>query len=472
MTLFKVTYENFKREDNTNNITVELFNDDQSVITPNTSHSWKAKLAMNDKFVGEYPVSISGTKIFLSSANLARLPKGDYQLEFWETSGNSITIYPSAGFIPVRIHRNTNDMVGTIDPTVDITKIIQDLHKAGQNIKIGSVTTTAPGTSATITQHISGDQNIIDFTIPQGAKGDKGDKGDKGEKGDQGVQGPKGEKGEIGDAYYNFNAAESDSLYSLFLNSYISKNSLDTSGKFNFGFNNVASTTDVATGITRGTFKNSNSNTGIYWFYDTSFITPSKQYIFSLKVRGKNYAITKYGEEANAYTNKIVTDEYAWTTLNFMFQAKKNIVIYGNFTDNDGFLDIDRNSLKIIDCTEIAVTNLATSTSVSIPVNTSYPTWSVANVTNTLTPGHYFISYTADANKTRVRVYDGASNDYTETYGGFNQNSNIVYYEFNVPYNASNAKVGIYSSPYNVAATTTVNINKLIIGKMSDKVGG
>ena len=506
MSYCEVRYEHFKREDSTNSIIVTLFDDDQvTPIVPNSSHSWSAKVAKEEdeeKYVGEYPVQIRGNEIILTSDRLVRLPRGTYLMELWENNNGKVTIYPSADFIQFTIHKNATDTMGHVDPTTDINKIIDDLHKAGQNIKLGTVTTGAPGSSVIIRQRLENGQNLLDFTIPRGDKGDTGDVPQlhigtvtqlapgstptatlsgsgtnyslnlglvTGNTGAQGVQGP---KGEIDDSYYNFNAAESDSLYSLFLNSYISKNSLDTSGKFNFGFNNVASTTDVATGITRGTFKNSNSNTGIYWFYDTSFITPSKQYIFSLKVRGKNYAITKYGEEVNAYTNKIVTDEYAWTTLNFMFRAKKNIVIYGNFTDNDGFLDIDRNSLKIIDCTEIAVTNLATSTSVSIPVNTSYPTWSVANVTNTLTPGHYFVSYTADANKTRVRVYDGAANDYTETYGGFNQNSNIVYYEFNVPYNVSNAKVGIYSSPYNVAATTTVNISKLIIGKMSDKVGG
>lgn len=477
--------------------------------SPDARNTFTARVAKADgTYCGDYPVIISGSHFIVETSNFSDYPVGAYRLEVWESylsNGKTVKgIYPEPdSFVTFTINENVTDATGEKVKTFDLDQIIADAaNLAGKDWQVDSTTTLPAGSQASVTKTYDGKVNHLSFKIPKGDTGDvpqlhigtvtqlapgstptatlsgsgtnyslnlglvTGQQGIKGDKGD------KGDKGEIGDSYYNFNAAESDSLYSLFLKSYISKNSLDTSGKFNFGFNNVASTTDVATGITRGTFKNSNSNTGIYWFYDTSFITPSKQYIFSLKVRGKNYEITKYGEEANAYTNKIVTDEYAWTTLNFMFQAKKNIVIYGNFTDNDGFLDIDRNSLKIIDCTEIAVTNLATSTSVSIPVNTSYPTWSVANVTNTLTPGHYFISYTADANKTRVRVYDGGSNDYTETYGGFNQNSNIVYYEFNVPYNASNAKVGIYSSSYNVAATTTVNISKLIIGKMSDKVGG
>lgn len=464
----------WKRQDTTQDLIVWF-----SGVMPNPAHAWTVRVANSKGYLGDYDATLQGNRFVIDTGQFADFPVGDYVLEVWETyskDGKAETgIYPNPdSFVTFKINANVvdDDLIKSFDLDDVLGKAAARANKA---IVVDGTETLPAGSQAAVESRYDGERVHYTFKIPRGdkgEKGDKGDKGDKGEKGDQGVQGPKGEKGEIGDSYYNFNAAESDSLYSLFLNSYISKNSLDTSGKFNFGFNNVASTTDVATGITRGTFKNSNSNTGIYWFYDTSFITPSKQYIFSLKVRGKNYAITKYGEEANAYTNKIVTDEYAWTTLNFMFQAKKNIVIYGNFTDNDGFLDIDRNSLKIIDCTEIAVTNLATSTSVSIPVNTSYPTWSVANVTNTLTPGHYFISYTADANKTRVRVYDGLSNDYTETYGGFNQNSNIVYYEFNVPYNASNAKVGIYSSPYNVAATTTVNISKLIIGKMSDKVGG
>lgn len=171
MGVVQVSYEHFKREDTTNSIMVSLFNDDETPITPNSSHTWIGKIAKDDKYVGEYPLTVSGSKLILPSASLARLPFGEYQLELWETNGGQTTIYPNAGFIPVTIHRNADDTMGEVDPTTDINKIIDDLHKAGQNIKLGAVTTGAPGSSVIIRQRLENGQNLLDFTIPRGVDG-------------------------------------------------------------------------------------------------------------------------------------------------------------------------------------------------------------------------------------------------------------------------------------------------------------
>ena len=177
MTLFDITYDDFKREDTTNVITITLYTDDKQPITPNASHTWKAKVAKEDKYVGEYPVTISGNTIKLSSSNLTRLPNGDYGLELWETYSGSTTIYPSAGVMEFRVHRNANDTLGTVDPTTDINGIIDDLHRAGQNIKVVATNTLPAGSKASVTQSITNGENQLTFNIPQGNKGDKGDVG-------------------------------------------------------------------------------------------------------------------------------------------------------------------------------------------------------------------------------------------------------------------------------------------------------
>lgn len=51
---------------------------------------------------------------------------------------------------------------------------------AAATIKIGTVTTGAAGTAAKVVNSGTTSAAVLDFTIPQGAKGDKGDKGDKG----------------------------------------------------------------------------------------------------------------------------------------------------------------------------------------------------------------------------------------------------------------------------------------------------
>lgn len=177
MTLFDIAYDDFKREDTTNVITITLYTDDRQPITPNASHTWKAKVSKEDKYVGEYPVTISGNMVKLSSSNLTRLPNGDYGLELWETYDGSTTIYPSAGVMEFRVHRNANDTLGTVDPTTDINGIIDDLHKAGQNIRVVATNTLSPGSKASVTQSIADGENQLTFNIPQGDKGNKGDVG-------------------------------------------------------------------------------------------------------------------------------------------------------------------------------------------------------------------------------------------------------------------------------------------------------
>lgn len=177
MTQCDITYTDFKREDTTNDITIKLYADDKRPIIPDASHTWKAKVAKGDKYVGEYPVTISGNTIKLSSSNLTRLPDGIYALELWETYDGSTAIYPSTGVMEFRVHENIDDTLGTIDPTTDINTIIDDLHKAGQNVKVVATNTLPAGSKASVTQAINNGENQLTFNIPQGDKGDKGDVG-------------------------------------------------------------------------------------------------------------------------------------------------------------------------------------------------------------------------------------------------------------------------------------------------------
>lgn len=177
MTQFDITYTDFKREDTTNDITIKLYDDNKRPIIPNPSHTWNAKVAKGDKYVGEYPVAIFGNTIKLSSSNLTRLPDGIYALELWETYDGSTAIYPSTGTMEFRVHENIDDTLGTIDPTTDINAIIDDLHKAGQNVKVVATNTLPAGSKASVTQSIANGENQLTFYIPQGEKGEQGNVG-------------------------------------------------------------------------------------------------------------------------------------------------------------------------------------------------------------------------------------------------------------------------------------------------------
>lgn len=106
MSQFQVRYEHFKREDTTNSMVINLYDDNGVPITPSGSHTWTAKVATDDGYAGEFPVVLSGNDIVLRSSQMTRLPHGQYVLEIWENNNGAVTIYPNAGFIPFEIHKN------------------------------------------------------------------------------------------------------------------------------------------------------------------------------------------------------------------------------------------------------------------------------------------------------------------------------------------------------------------------------
>ena len=65
-------------------------------------------------------------------------------------------------------------------------------------VAIGTVTTGAPGTSATITNSGTNENVILNFTIPRGATGATGSQGSQGPTGPQGPQGAQGAQGQTG----------------------------------------------------------------------------------------------------------------------------------------------------------------------------------------------------------------------------------------------------------------------------------
>ena len=66
-------------------------------------------------------------------------------------------------------------------------------------IKVGTVTTSNPGTNVSVTAQTSGTTTTFNFSIPKGETGAQGIQGAVGPKGETGAQGPQGLKGETGD---------------------------------------------------------------------------------------------------------------------------------------------------------------------------------------------------------------------------------------------------------------------------------
>lgn len=207
MSKFQVVGEDFKRQDTTNLVVVQLFDDNNLPLTPNSSHSWQAKVIREDKTVGTYAVQLNQSRIEVPADQFKALPAGQYGLELWETANDKVTIYPSAGFVPFEIHRNAQDPREVVDPAVNTNDLLQEMRDSVKQIEFTEPVGVPAGNKPKVTQEIKNGKHIITLTLvqgergpigpvgPQGIQGPKGDQGDKGEQGIQGERGPQGLQG-------------------------------------------------------------------------------------------------------------------------------------------------------------------------------------------------------------------------------------------------------------------------------------
>ena len=72
---------------------------------------------------------------------------------------------------------------------------------AAGTITIGTVTTGAAGSNATVTNSGTSENAILNFTIPRGATGAAGSQGEQGIQGIQGIQGEQGPQGDPGESF-------------------------------------------------------------------------------------------------------------------------------------------------------------------------------------------------------------------------------------------------------------------------------
>lgn len=181
MSMFTAEYQDFKREDPTVLVKVTLYDDQKNVIKPAIS---KAKLVQGTKYAGDYKITQDGNQYCLPTNQLNKLPSGAYGMELWADDGS---IYPSAGFIPIRIHRNANNSLEQVDPTISIDEMIEDLHKAGLNVVFDKIELLDSDQSGSITSSVHDGKNHITLRIPRGLQGPEGKQGLRGEKGNDGA---------------------------------------------------------------------------------------------------------------------------------------------------------------------------------------------------------------------------------------------------------------------------------------------
>ncbi len=161
----------------------------------------KIKIKNDSGYLMEATANIENGQAVITSGQLAQLPPGSYLLELWNTVNGGTAIYPSEGFLVIKINENVTSLSGKLISSITVDDFIQKFGDLSQQVK----------------------KEVAD-AVGTGLKGDKGDDGlsayqiavINGYKGSQtdwlaSLVGPKGDRGN--DAVINVvTQAEYDAL--------------------------------------------------------------------------------------------------------------------------------------------------------------------------------------------------------------------------------------------------------------------
>ncbi|MGM9907342.1 hypothetical protein [Limosilactobacillus sp.] len=181
----EVAGDTFKHLETTKTIVMRFRNSDgTSYATPTVGHTYVAKVANKSGYIGDYPVTLSGSQVSISTADLTKLVPDDYSLEVWESYTDNegklqTTIYPSPGTrVYFQIESNIADTAGELIKQINIQDVVNGaVIAAGKNVVVDSTVTLAPGSQASVTETYKDGKNHFNFSIPRGDPGKDGNDG-------------------------------------------------------------------------------------------------------------------------------------------------------------------------------------------------------------------------------------------------------------------------------------------------------
>lgn len=195
----------FKHEETTKTLTMRFKDERDHWCYPDSKHKYVAKVANQSGYIGDYPITLKGTLLTVSTADLVKLTPDDYTLEVWESYTDNkgkpqTTIYPSPGYrVDFRVEANITDTTGELIKQIGFQEVVNSAVAAvGHSVAIGTVATAKTGDPAKVTESYHDGKNWFNFVLPAGPKGDTGATGLQGPAGPQGPRGLKGDAGPQG----------------------------------------------------------------------------------------------------------------------------------------------------------------------------------------------------------------------------------------------------------------------------------
>lgn len=115
----------------------------------------KVKIKNDSGYLMEVKANIENGQAVITSGQLAQLPPGTYLLELWNTVNGGTAIYPSEGFVAIKINENVTSLSGKIISSMTVDDFVKKFDDLSQQLK-----------------------KQVSDAVSHGLKGDKGDKGD------------------------------------------------------------------------------------------------------------------------------------------------------------------------------------------------------------------------------------------------------------------------------------------------------
>lgn len=185
----------FKFADTTTEINLSAL-DNGSAAT--LSADAKVRIKNDSSYLLEVSASITGDHAVITSGQLDKLPAGNYLIELWDTVDGGTAIYPSDGFLALKINDNVTGISGGLISSITVDDFVQQFSSLSDQLKNQVSEAIANGLKGE-----KGDDGLSAYQVAVingykgsqaewlaslvGAKGEKGDKGDKGDTGDQGL---------------------------------------------------------------------------------------------------------------------------------------------------------------------------------------------------------------------------------------------------------------------------------------------
>lgn len=124
--------EQFKFADTTTEIRLNVFDDGRPASLTTDA---RVRIKNDSGYLLEVSANTTKNQAIITSGQLAKLPVGSYLLELWDTVDGGTAIYPSYGFLRLKINENATSISGGIVSSITVDDFTKKISALSQRLK-------------------------------------------------------------------------------------------------------------------------------------------------------------------------------------------------------------------------------------------------------------------------------------------------------------------------------------------------